>query len=104
MQTEKHPQIFLGNGALIRVNKVLTTRELVKPYANDSIIENLFAFAPKANPIKMVNKVTRIHSKDGIDVAIVIVSNFHQNNNNKIHLNFSNSQNQFCSSWIQIQT
>ena len=70
--------IFVSNGALITINKVLTTRDFLEQYKNDTCTKNLFACPSKLKDKKKIKNVVKVIIESGASgkFGVACVSSF----------------------------
>ena len=70
--------VYIANGALVNINKVLTTRDVLQPYENNIKQEELFVYHEEWKNDNLTQKVTEVYiDKRGISkLAVAKVSTF----------------------------
>ena len=53
--------VYLANGALVDMNKVLTTRDVLEPYKNSVKEKNLFVYPEEWKIDNLTQKVTEVY-------------------------------------------
>ena len=69
---------YVANGALVDIDKVLTSRDFLEPYEVDVENKNLYVYPKKWRTMNQIRKVIKIHidHKGGSQLAVAEVSGF----------------------------